>query len=68
MNTKISEVENKIPDTSSFMTATVLHTKISEVENKISDNAEYVTTQKFNKLTAEKFYRKFNTSYFFEQN
>ena len=29
LNTKISEVENKIPDTSSLVTTTVLNTKIS---------------------------------------
>ena len=36
MNTKISEVENKIPNTSNLVTTNVLNTKISEVENKIS--------------------------------
>ena len=35
LNTKISEAENKIPDTSSLVTATILNTKISEVENEI---------------------------------
>ena len=35
LNTKISEVENKIPDTSILVTRTVLKTKISEIENKI---------------------------------
>ena len=55
MNTKISEVENKIPNTSSLVTATVFNTKISEVEDKIPDNSKYITTQEFNKLTAENF-------------
>ena len=55
LNTKISEVENKIPDTSSLVTTVVLNTKISEVENKIPDHAKYVTTKEFNKLTAEDF-------------
>ena len=55
LNTKIKEVENKIPNTSSLLTATVLNTKISEVENKTSDNSTYITTHKFNKLTAENF-------------
>ena len=54
-NTKISEVENKIPNTSNLVTTTVLNTKISEVENKIHDNFKYITTQEFNKLTAENF-------------
>ena len=35
-NTKISEAENKIPNTSNVVTKTVLNTKISEFENKIS--------------------------------
>ena len=52
-NSKISEVENKISDTSSVVTTTVLNTKISEIENKIPDNSKYITTQEFNKLTAE---------------
>ena len=55
LNSKISEVENKIPDTSGLVTTTVLNTKISEVENKISDSSKYITTQEFNKLTTENF-------------
>ena len=55
LNTKISEVENKIPDTSNLVTTTVLNTKINEVENKIPDDFKYITTQEFNKLTAENF-------------
>ena len=61
LNTKISEVENKIPDTSSLVTTTVLNTKESEVENKIPDHAKYITLQEFNKLTAEKFCCKIKT-------
>ena len=54
MDTKISEVENKIQqNTSSLVTTTVLNTKISEVENKIPDISKYITTQEFNKLTTE---------------
>ena len=45
LNTKISEVENKIPNTSSFVTTSVLNTNVSEVENKIPDNSTYITTQ-----------------------
>ena len=55
LNTKISEAENKIPDTSNLVTTTVLSTKISEVKNKIADYAKYITTPKFNKLTAADF-------------
>ena len=44
LNTRISEVESKIPNTSSLVTTTVLNTKISEVENKIPDTSSLVTT------------------------
>ena len=55
LNTKISEVENKIPDTSSLVTTTVLKTKIREFENKIPNHDKYITTPKFSTLTAETF-------------
>ena len=45
--TKISEVENKIPDTSGLVNTTVFNTKITEVENKIPDNSRYITTKEF---------------------
>ena len=54
-NTKISEGENKIPDTSSLLTTTVLNTKVSEVENRIPHHDKYITTPEFDKLTAEDF-------------
>ena len=38
LNTKISQVENKIPNYSNLVTTNILNTKISEVENKIPDN------------------------------
>ena len=55
MNTKISEVDNKIPNTSNLVTTAVLNTKISEVENKILDNFKYITILEFNNLTTEMF-------------
>ena len=55
LNRKISEIENKIPDTSSLEATTVLNTKISEVKDKISGHAKYITTPEFDKLTAESF-------------
>ena len=55
LNTKISEVENKISDPSSLVTANVLNTKISEVENKAPNNSKDITTQEFNRVTAENF-------------
>ena len=55
LNPKVTEVDNKVLDTSSLVTKTVLNTQISEVENKIPDHAKYITTQEFNKLTAENF-------------
>ena len=55
LNTKISKVENKIPNTSSLVTTTVLNTKISGIENKIPDNCKYITTQESNKLMVVNF-------------
>ena len=55
LNTNISKVENKIPNTSSLVTTTVPNTSINEVENKIPDHAKYITTPEFNKLTAQHF-------------
>ena len=43
LNTKISEVENKIPNTSSLVATTILNTKVNEVKNKIPDHAKYIT-------------------------
>ena len=37
LNTKIGEVEGKIPDISCLVTTTVLDTKIGVHENKITD-------------------------------
>ena len=48
LNTKISKVDNKIPNTSSLVTATVL-SEVSEVENIIPDHAKYIATQEHNK-------------------
>ena len=55
MNTKISQVETKIPDTSNLVTTNVLNTKISEVENKIPNHDKCISTPGFNKLTAQNF-------------
>ena len=55
LNTKISEVGNKIPNTSNLVTTAVLNTKNSEVENRTPDNSKYITTQNLNKLTAKNF-------------
>ena len=43
-NTKISEVENKISDTSSLVTTTILNVNIGEVETKIPDHVKYIAT------------------------
>ena len=58
LNTKNSEVDNKMPDTSSLVVTTFLNTKLGEVENKITDHAKYITTQEFNKLMAKFFKEK----------
>ena len=49
LNTKISEVENKIPNTSGLIATTILKSKIREVENKIPNHDKYITTPEFNK-------------------
>ena len=55
LNTKISEVENKILYTSSLVSTNFLNTKMSEIENKVPDNSKYITSQELNKLTSESF-------------
>ena len=62
MNRKISEVENKIPDTSGLVNAEILDTKIGEVDNKIPDVSGLVkkTDYGFKALDIEKKY--FTTS------
>ena len=52
LNTKISEIQHKIPNTSSLVTTTVLNMKVMEVENKIPDNSKDINS---NKLRARKF-------------
>ena len=42
LNTKIREIENKIPDTRGLVTTTVTNAKIDEVENKISDIEKHI--------------------------
>ena len=53
LNTKISEVDNKIPGTSNLVNTTVFSTKVSDVENKNPNHDKYNTTPELNKLTAE---------------
>ena len=55
MKTRISLIENKIPDDSSLVTTTVLNTKLSDTDNKIPDHAKYITTEEFNNSRAENF-------------
>ena len=38
LNTKINEVENKIPNTSNLVTTTILNTKISEFKKLTTEN------------------------------
>ena len=55
LNTKISEIGNKIRDTSSLVTTAVLNKKNGEADNKIPGHAKYITIEEFNKLTEESF-------------
>ena len=62
LNTKISEAENTILNTSNLVTTTVLNTKVSEVENEIPNHDKYITTSKIKKLTAQSFCSKIKAS------
>ena len=44
LNTKISEFEKELPNTSSLVATAVFNTKIIEVENKVPNNDRYITT------------------------
>ena len=48
LNTKIGEVENKIPGTSGLETNSVLKTIFGEVENKVSDASYLVKKTDYN--------------------
>ena len=65
MNTKVSEVENKIPNTSSLVTTTVLKTKIGKVDNKILKAQKHILLllKNLNQLTAENFKERMKQAY-----
>ena len=46
-NSKISEVENKIPDVSSLTTKTNFNAKVTEIESKIPDVTSLITKADF---------------------
>ena len=52
-NTKIGQVENKIPDPSDSVTTTILNIKIGELENKIPRDSGLVATAVLNTKTDE---------------
>ena len=52
LNTKISEAENKIPNSSNLVTTNVLNTKISEIENKIPGNSKLLQYKICSEITA----------------
>ena len=56
-NTKVTEIEGKIPNVSSLVKKTDYNTKISGIEKKITDHnhGKYITTPEFNKLAADVF-------------
>ena len=58
MNTKISEIKNKITKTSISVTTTLLNRKIGELENKIPNHDAYISNVQLKKLTAENFKEK----------
>ena len=52
-NTKITELENEIPDTSSLAKKTNYNTKITELENKIPDTSGLVKKTNYNTKITE---------------
>ena len=66
MNIYISDVGNKIVNTSNLVTTTVLKTET--IENKIPNNSKYITTQELNKPTAKTFCSKIEASLFGDRN
>ena len=48
LNTKIGEIENKIPDSSDLVTTTIFNKKIVEAENKIPDVSSLVKKTDYN--------------------
>ena len=57
IKTKLTELENKIPDISSLVKKTDYNTKVTEIENKLNDHNhdKYIATSEFNKLAADVF-------------
>ena len=50
-NTKVKEIENKIPDITNLATKAALNMKVMKTKNKIPDTSHFSNTQEFNKLT-----------------
>ena len=48
-NTKITEIQNEIPDITSVATNTMLDAKVTEIKNKISDTNSLVKKTDFYK-------------------
>ena len=57
INSKLTAVENIIPDVSSLVKKTDYNTKISEIENNVNDHNhdKYITTPEFNNMAADVF-------------
>ena len=55
--TALNDVQNNIPDITTFVKKTDYNTKIAEIEKKLDHDHsnKYITTQEFNNLTAKKF-------------
>ena len=62
LNTEISEVENKVSDTSGLVTTTALNTKIGEVEKKKPDVSGLVKKLDFNTKILDNEKKSFTTS------
>ena len=51
MNTKIIEIENKIPSITGLVSTVALKTKATKIENKIPNTSRFITTPEFDRLT-----------------
>ena len=51
LNTKVTEIENIIPDTSGLVKKAIYDVKIKETVDKIHSHGAFITTPEFNRLT-----------------
>ena len=55
LNTKATEIENKIPHFTNLATKSTLDTKVRDIENEIIVTTGFITTTNLNRLTKSSF-------------